>query len=197
MCPPKQSLLSEANTVQDAAPNAWSVSFYMGLTAFQLALAFIMPGYKQEGLPVPSLDYKPLTYNCNALACWYATLLTSIVVHTTGILRLTGIIDNFGPLMTVSILWGFGFSILTYFTAIAQGTAIRMSGNFMYDFWMGAVLNPRVGNVDLKMFGEVRVPWVLLFYICVAGACKQYEEYGYLSPVRNGLLMADIEGNVH
>ncbi|KAG9001466.1 C-24(28) sterol reductase [Tulasnella sp. JGI-2019a] len=165
----------------DAAPNTWSVSFYVGLMVFQLLLAFIMPGYQQEGLPVPSLNYKTLTYNCNALACWYATLVASVIVHTTGILRLTGIIDNFGPVMTVSIIWGFGLSLVTYWVSLYQGTSHRMSGNFIYDFFMGAVLNPRIGNVDLKMFQEVRIPWVLLFYICVGGACKQYEDYGYVS----------------
>lgn len=151
--------------------------------AFQLALAFVMPGYQQEGLPVPSLKYKTLTYNCNALACWYATLSAAVLLHTTGIFRLTGIVENFGSVMTVSILWGFGLSLATYVVAVLNGTAIRMSGNFIYDFWMGAPLNPRIGSVDLKMFQEVRIPWVLLFFICVSGACKQYEDYGYVSAV--------------
>lgn len=155
--------------------------------AFQLGLAFVMPGYEQEGLPVPSLDYKTLKYNCNALGCWYATLITSAIANYTGIFRLSGIIDHFGPIMTVSILWGFGLSLATYWVALWNGTAIRMSGNFFYDFWMGAPLNPRIGNVDLKMFQEVRIPWVLLFYITVAGACKQYEDYGYVSAVRTAV----------
>lgn len=151
--------------------------------AYQLLLAFVMPGYQQEGLPVPSLDYKALVYNCNALACWYATLATAVFVNWTGIFRLSGIIEHFGPVMTVSILYGFGLSFLSYYVSIWNGTAIRMSGNFAYDFWMGAPLNPRIGNVDLKMFQEVRIPWVLLFFINVSGACKQYEDYGYVSAV--------------
>jgi hypothetical protein len=47
----------------------------------------------------------------------------------------------------------------------------------------GACLNPRFGSVDLKMWAEVRVPWVLLFMIAVSGGCKQYETYGYVTPV--------------
>ncbi len=164
-------------------PNTWATCFYLGLVAFQLALALALPGYQQEGLPVPSLDYKTLKYNCNALACWYTTLATSAVLHFTGIFPLYGIVDNFGPVMTVAILTGFGLSLLTYWIAILQGTQIRMSGNFIYDFWMGAVLNPRIGSVDLKMWQEVRIPWILLFYICVSGASRQYEDYGYVSPV--------------
>ena len=30
-----------------------------------------------------------------------------------------------------------------------------MSGNHVYDFFMGAWLNPRIGNFDLKFFAEV------------------------------------------
>lgn len=48
--------------------------------------------------------------------------------------------------------------------------------------FMGAVLNPRIGPVDVKMFAEVRIPWVLLFLISVSGACKQYEKLGYVTP---------------
>ena len=60
---------------------------------------------------------------------------------------------------------------------------MRMSGNFFYDYFMGAALNPRLGSVDLKMWAEVRIPWVIVFFLSVSGACKQYETYGYVTPV--------------
>ncbi|CAE7112389.1 unnamed protein product [Rhizoctonia solani] len=167
---------------QDAAPTlrAWVV--YTGLVAFELALAFIMPGYKQEGLPVPSLGYKTLSYRCNALWSFYATLVTGAVLHTTGLFRLTQIIDHFGEFMTVAMIYGFLVSFVVYIVTVGLGKQMRMSGNFFYDFWMGACLTPRLGIVDLKMWAEVRIPWVLLFCIAVSGACKQYETYGYVTP---------------
>ncbi len=152
---------------------------------YQLVLAFIVPGYIQEGLPVPSLNYKTLKYNCNALGCWYTTLVTVYVLHQTSIFRITEIIDNFGSLMTVSMFYGFAVSLVTYFWAVWTGNAIRMSGNFAYDMFMGAALNPRLGSVDLKMWAEVRIPWILLFLIAVSGGVKQYETYGYCTPVRS------------
>lgn len=151
---------------------------------FQLILAFIMPGYKQEGLPVPSLGYKTLMYNCNAIACLYATMVAAAGLHVTNIFRLTEIIDNYGHLMTVAIIYGFAVSFGMYFLTIARGQQMRMSGNLAYDVFMGAVLNPRIGNVDLKMWAEVRIPWVIVFFLAVSGACKQYEQYGYVTPVR-------------
>ncbi|GAB1518399.1 C-24(28) sterol reductase [Rhizoctonia solani] len=164
---------------QDAAPTLRAWLIYTGLMAFELALAFIMPGYKQEGLPVPSLGYKTLTYHCNALWSFYATLMASAALHITGIFRLTQIIDHFGEIMTVAIIYGFLLSFIVYGVTIGLGKQMRMSGNFFYDFWMGACLNPRLGIVDLKMWAEVRIPWVLLFLIAVSGACKQYDTYGY------------------
>ena len=142
-----------------------------------------MPGYQQEGLPVPSLGYKTLTYNCNALYSLYATLVTSVVLHYYNIFRLTEIIDNYGHLMSVSMIYGFGVPLITYLYAVGTGTQIRMSGNFFYDYFMGACLNPRLGPVDLKMWGEVRIPWVIVFFLSVSGACKQYEQLGYVTPV--------------
>jgi delta24(24(1))-sterol reductase len=95
-----------------------------------------MPGYQQEGLPVPSLGYKTLTYHCNALWSFYATLAASAVLHTTGLFRLTQIIDHFGEIMTVAIIYGFLLSFIVYGVTIVLGKQMRMSGNFFYDFWM-------------------------------------------------------------
>jgi Delta24(24(1))-sterol reductase len=146
-----------------------------------------MPGFEQKGLPVPSLNYECLTYYCNALYSFYATLLTAAVLHVTHIFRITDIMNNFGSMMTVAMIWGWGASFAVYYITIWQGKQMRMSGNFFYDFWMGAPLNPRIGYVDLKMWAEVRIPWVLLFLIAVSGACKQYEDYGYVTPVSTSL----------
>ncbi|QRW03505.1 C-14 sterol reductase ERG24 [Ceratobasidium sp. AG-Ba] len=178
------------HVVQDAYPTRHAFNMYTGLMIFQLGLAFIMPGYIQEGLPVPSLNYKTLQYNCNALSSFYATLVTCAVLHWTGLFRLTEIIDNFGELMTVAMIYGFLVSFAVHFITIARGEQMRMSGNFMYDFFMGACLNPRIGSVDLKMWAEVRIPWVLLFLIAVSGGCKQYDTYGYVTPNMAFMILA-------
>ncbi|KAI0035299.1 ERG4/ERG24 ergosterol biosynthesis protein [Vararia minispora EC-137] len=166
----------------DASPNLYAWKVYTGLMVYQLFLAGILPGYKQEGLPVPSLDYKTLVYNCNALLSIYASMITAAVLHYTGIFRLTEIIDNYGHLMTVAMIYGFGVSFFMYFWTVARGEQIRMSGSFIYDVFMGAALNPRIGSIDLKMWAEVRIPWVIVFFLAVSGACKQYEQYGYVTP---------------
>lgn len=164
---------------------------YSGLIFYELFLAWIMPGYMQEGLPVPSLGYKTLMYNCNALYSVYFTFITAAVLHWYHIFRLTEIIDNYGHIMTVAMIWGFAVSFGTYFWTVARGEQMRMSGNFIYDVFMGAALNPRIGPVDLKMWAEVRIPWVIVFFLAVSGACKQYEQYGAVTPVRTNLSFLD------
>jgi delta24(24(1))-sterol reductase len=123
-------------------------------------------------------------YNCNALSSLYVTLVTSAALHYFHIFRLTEIIDNYGHLMSVAMIYGFTVSLGTYLFAVMTNTQIRMSGNFVYDYFMGACLNPRIGKVDLKMWAEVRIPWVIVFFLAVSGGCKQYEQYGYVTPVR-------------
>ena len=122
-------------------------------------------------------------YNCNALSCLYVTMATAAVLHLTHTFRLTTIIDNYGHLMTVANIYGFAVSFGMYFITVARGKQIRMSGNFIYDVFMGAALNPRIGSVDLKMWAEVRIPWNIVFFLAISGACKQYEQYGYVTPV--------------
>lgn len=74
---------------------------------YQLVIAAILPGFQQEGLPVPSLKGKRLPYNCNALACWYTTLVTAAALHFSGIFNIGELIDHFGEIMTWSIIVGF------------------------------------------------------------------------------------------
>ena len=98
-----------------------------------------------SGLPVPSLDYKTLSYRCNALSCFYVTLVTSAILHITGLFDLTNIIDNFGPLMTVGMIVGFALSAAVYIGGVFfhwGGKPIRMSGWFVYDFFMGGQFRP-------------------------------------------------------
>jgi Delta24(24(1))-sterol reductase len=149
----------------------------------QLVLAYIVPGYMQEGLPVPSLGYKSLMYKCNAIGCVYITLTTVGLLHYFNIFRLEKLIDNYGHLMTVAMIYGVGISFFMYFITVATGNQLRMSGSFIYDVFVGACLNPRIGPVDLKMWAEVRIPWHIVFFMSLSGCCKQYETYGYVTPV--------------
>jgi delta24(24(1))-sterol reductase len=173
-----------AHCLDGAYPTRFAISSYLGLGVVQLFFAWVMPGVQQAGLPVPSLGYEALQYKCNALYSWYATLILATVLHNTGIYRLPWIIENYGGLMTVAIFSSFIISFVIEILARTchyGGAPLRMSGVWIYDHFMGVSLNPRLGPIDLKMFAEVRVPWVLLFLISLSGTVKQYEDLGYVT----------------
>jgi delta24(24(1))-sterol reductase len=114
-----------------------------------------------------------------------------LVLHFTGLFKLYTIIDEFGPLLSVAILSGFLVSIVAYFSALARGAQHRMTGSPIYDFFMGAELNPRMfGILDFKMFFEVRLPWFILLFLSMGAAARQYEVYGYVSGEVMFLVMA-------
>ena len=99
--------------------------------------------------------------------------------------------DEFGPLMSVAIISGFALSFVAYISAIWRGAEHRMTGHRVYDFFMGAELNPRMlGLLDFKMFFEVRLPWYILFLLSLGAAVRQYEQFGYVSGEVGFLLLA-------
>jgi delta24(24(1))-sterol reductase len=164
-----------------AAPTWYTIKIYSLFCIFEAFLAVIMPGPIVKGLPIPSEGNKQLEYICNGVNSLYATLIVSFLLDYFNIWKLTKIIDNFGSLMTVAIIAGNLVTWFTYFGTIFFGKPHRMSGNFFYDLFMGAPLNPRIGKLDLKMWAEIRIPWVILFYVSVSAALKQYEIYGTVS----------------
>ena len=164
-----------------AAPTVHAALLYFGFLALQLVLAWTMPGLTVEGLPVPTEGNKRYRYRCNGVACWYATLVIVVVLHYTGVLRLTELADHLGPVLTVAVLFADVVALLTYVATLAARKQTRMSGNHVHDFFMGAILNPRLGSLDLKLFCEARISWILLFLLTLSAAAKHYQIHGSLS----------------
>ena len=111
-----------------------------------------MPGPIIKGLPVPSENNKQYSYLCNALYSWYFTLALVFILHYTGLFPLTFLMDNFGSMMVTSMVSGDIVALIIYLWGILTKQQIRMSGNIFFDFFMGSILNPRLGKVDLKLF---------------------------------------------
>lgn len=173
-----------------AIPTLQTIAVYWGFMSLQIILAMTLPGPVIKGLPVPSENNKQYNYLCNAISCWYFTLFLVAVLHFTGIFKLTFIIDNLGSLMVTAIISGDLVSLIIYFWGILIGKQIRMSGNFIYDFFMGSWMNPRIGKLDLKMFAEIRGSWIQLFLLTLSCAVKQYEDLGYITNSMKIILVA-------
>lgn len=168
---------------------AWRI--YWGYYIFEAVCYLYMPGFTCYGKPLPHEGGKQLTYYCSAFSSFYFTIFVMVVLHGTGLFPINTFLDEFGPLMSVAIITGFLASFYAYFSAFARNAQHRITGYPIYDFFMGAELNPRLfGILDFKMFYEVRIPWFILFGLSSAAAARQYEQYGYVSSEVLFLVMA-------
>lgn len=176
---------------EGAFPSVKAWTIYWVFFIFEGACYLLIPGITVMGRPLPHLGGKQLPYYCSALWSFWTTIAIACTLHFTGIFKLYTIIDEFGPLMSVAILSGFIVAFIAYFSALARGAEHRMTGYPIYDFFMGAELNPRMfGILDFKMFFEVRLPWYILLLVTMGTAARQYEVYGYVSGEVGFLLMA-------
>ena len=168
---------------------AWVM--YWGFLLFQAVCYISLPGVSVYGKRLEHEGGKRLEYYCSGVWSLYTTIGVAAVLHVTGVFKLYTIIDEFGPVMSVAIISGFLVSIIAYISALYRGAEHRMTGNHVYDFFMGAELNPRMfGILDFKMFCEVRGPWYTLFLLSCGAAARQYEQFGYVSGEVGFMLMA-------
>lgn len=174
-----------------AFPHAKAWMIYWVFFVVEGIFYCLMPGVWAYGKPLPHEGGKQLKYYCSAYTSFYTTIALVAALHFSGVFPLYTILDEFGPLLSVSILSGWLVAIVAYVSALARGAQHRMSGNHIYDFFMGAELNPRMfGILDFKMFFEVRMPWYILFLISCAAAARQWEQYGYVSGEVGFIVMA-------
>jgi delta24(24(1))-sterol reductase len=168
---------------------AWAI--YWSFFLFEAACYVLLPGVWAKGKPLPHEGGKQLSYYCSAVWSFYVSIAVLAVFHVTGVFKLYTLLDEFGPLMSVAIISGFLVSIIAFFSALFRKAEHRMTGYPIYDFFMGAELNPRMfGVLDFKMFFEVRIPWYMLFAISCSAAARQYEQFGYVSGEVAFLVMA-------
>lgn len=166
---------------EGAWPTWYATKIYWAFLFFEAALQYLCPGIVMKGLPLEHEGGKQLEYNCNALWAWYITFSLWIYLQWSGLFPWSTLMHHYGPLLTVSVLSGNAISVLTYVITVALGKQYRMSGNIVYDFFMGAPLNPRIGSLDLKMFAEIRISWMLLFFLTTSCAAFMYEVHGVVS----------------
>ena len=158
-----------------------------------------MPGLKMEGLPTAP-DKVKLKYNCNGYECYYFCLAGLFIVHYFGIFSISHIADHYGEYLVASVIIGDATSLMWYIVGLIWELNPK-TGNMqfidknantnpdhlptgypIYDFFMGTILYPRIGTVDIKMVAEARWSWITLAITTYSCAVKQYEILGYVSP---------------
>jgi len=107
----------------------------------------------------------------------------------------TFITDNYLQLLTANILISYAISTFVYVRSFsvkpndAQHRLLApggITGNMLYDWFIGRELNPRItlpllGEIDIKEFMELRpgmLGWLLINFAFIA---KQYRTYGFVT----------------
>lgn len=155
---------------------------YLAFFGLQAVLFMVMPGIQVLGRPLPNRNNLRLVYNCNGVSSFALTNAIAFTLHYTGVFPMHKIIENLGALIVVGMIVGDVVSFLVYAGAYLVKEEERMSGNVVYDYFMGAWLNPRFASLDLKMLLETRVAWIMLFYVTVGAAATQYQESQTIAP---------------
>jgi delta14-sterol reductase len=107
----------------------------------------------------------------------------------------TFIWDNYMQILTTNLIIAYTLATYVYVKSfsVKQGNTDKRelavgghSGNMLYDWFIGRELNPRVsipllGEIDIKVFCELRpgmLGWLIINYACIA---HQYKTYGFVS----------------
>ena len=163
-------------------PTLKAVALCVGWFLFQALLQIYTPGPWLQGTPLE--DGSRLRYKMNGWFSWWATWIVLASGMLMGWISPTSVYREFGPLLTTANLFAFGLALYLYLHGKRHpdSGSKRNQGRFIYDYFMGTSLNPRIGeSFDWKLFCEVRpglIGWVAIDLAC---AFQQYETHGRVS----------------
>lgn len=158
---------------------SWSI---IGAFAFfQLALMRLLPGQTVHG-PLTPKGNTP-KYKANGMAAFIVTLVTFCALVLAGLFDPSIVYDNFIDIIGGLTLFSLAFVLVLYLKGcLAPSTTDNsISGNFLFDYFWGTELYPRILGWDVKMFTNCRfglMGWAVLI-LCYA--FKQYSAYGHVS----------------
>ncbi|KAF1985184.1 sterol C-14 reductase-like protein [Aulographum hederae CBS 113979] len=168
----------------------------IGWYVLSLVLYAALPAVEVQGVPLRSgarLTYRFNTFTSSVFIMSLAGLGT--LIYGSEFILWTFIWENHIPLLTSSILISWTLATYVYISSFSvkypnkehrELAAGGITGNLIYDWYIGRELNPRItipliGEVDIKAFMELRpglLGWVLLDCAFVA---RQYYLHGTLT----------------
>ena len=159
------------------SPLAWKILALFA--AFQLFLMRVIPGKPFLG-PVTPKGNVPL-YKANGVLSFLITIVAFLFCsYGLHLFSPTILYDNLGPLLGALNIFSLLFCLFLYLKGIlAPSTSDHgRSGNFLFDYYWGVELYPRIFGWDVKQFTNCRfgmMGWPLLI---LSYAAKQQELYG-------------------
>ena len=159
---------------------AWKI--ILSFMVVQLALMRLIPGKSATGPTTPK-GHTPV-YKKNGFSCFVITIalfyLLTAVFH---LFPATIIYDNFGGILGAMNFFSLIFCLMLYFkgrfapSSPDHGT----SGNFIFDYYWGTELYPRILGWDVKQFTNCRLGMMAWPVIILSFAAKQVQLFGISS----------------
>ncbi|KXT07145.1 hypothetical protein AC578_2352 [Pseudocercospora eumusae] len=164
-------------------PSVAATAGYAGWILLQAALYTFLPGTVCHGQKTPGGNL--LSYTTNGLTAWFATHILFLTGAVLGRLDAAVIARHWEGLLVAANVYGFlvGFIVqLKGYWAPSHPEDVKLSGSWIYDYWIGVELNPRLGkHLDLKFFHNGRVGMGAWTLINLSWAAYQYQQLGYVT----------------
>ena len=165
------------------APVFWGTSTAWTMigvfAAFELALMRLLPGKRFEGPTTPAGNIP--VYKANGVAAFLVTLFTFwLCSYPMGLFSPAIIYDNFGGLLGALNVFSLVFCLILYLKGRLSPSTKDSShtGNFIFDYYWGTELYPRIAGWDVKMFTNCRFGMMGWPLIILSFAAKQHELTG-------------------
>lgn len=165
---------------------------YYDLDAIKLVLGYFMFHCVIYAIPVGRTMTGPVTYSGKNVEYRFNAMLTLILSLATYAALVywrypvTIVYDKMLPIAAFSCLLSFVLNVLLHVKSYAapddELNPSAKTGNFIYDFFMGRELHPRIGKYfqfKLLIYRYVVTAWILIHLMYVQ---KEYDEFGSVKP---------------
>lgn len=155
---------------------SWRIIGIFG--AFELVMMRLLPGKTVKG-PITSNGNIP-EYKANGFLSFIVTVVSFFGLSYFKIIDPVEVYDNYLDIIGALNIFSLAFVLILYLKGrfAPSSTDHSVSGNFMFDYYWGTELYPRIFGWDVKMFTNCRFglkAWTLL---PIVYAWKQYYTYG-------------------
>lgn len=172
-------------------PTAAGFTIFAVWYGLQAILMLVVPGRMALGAITPAGHR--LSYRTNGALAW---LLTHVVLGLAAfhwhLFRPTIVYDHWGGLLVAANVAGLLVAVAAYVKghrAPSYADDRAFSGHWLYDFFAGIELNPRIGPLDVKLFHIGRVGMAAWTVVNLSCAARQYETFGR---VTNAMVLVNV-----
>eukprot|EP00922_Rhytidocystis_sp_ex-Travisia-forbesii_P063164 GHVS01094007.1.p1 GENE.GHVS01094007.1~~GHVS01094007.1.p1 ORF type:complete len:435 (+),score=21.64 GHVS01094007.1:368-1672(+) len=144
-------------------------------------LTKILPGPKVLGPPSPT-GYRNV-YHGNGLLYWIVINFIAIVALCIHPYSLSVVYDYYGQILALLNVLAVALCCGLYLkgTWTPSSKDSGSTGNFIFDFYRGTELYPRIWGFDVKQMTNDRFGMAWWAFACLCFASKQYHLYGYIA----------------